>query len=90
MPEFLASKIYQQAAHELYQAPPLQMEELFNNGVVRYRVGKIISEAARKPEYGMEEFDRDSHDADKRALALAEKRFELKSFVRLLRIVGEG
>jgi hypothetical protein len=88
MPEFLASKIYQQAAHELYQAPPLRMEELFNNGVVRYRVGKIISEAARKPESGMEEFNCDSHDADKRVLA--EKRFELKSFVRLLRIVGEG
>ena len=88
MPEFLANKIYQQAAHELYQAPPLRMEELFNNSVVQYRVGKIISEAARKLEYEMEEFDRDSHHADKPALA--EKRFELKSFVRLLGIVGEG
>jgi hypothetical protein len=88
MPEFLASKIYQQAAHELYQAPPLRMEELFNNGVVRYRVGKIISEAALKPEYEMEEFDRDSYRVDKRILA--EKPFELKSFVRLLGITGEG
>jgi hypothetical protein len=88
MPEFLASKVYQQAVHELYQAPPLQMEELFNNGVVRYRVGKIISEAALKPEYEMEQSDRDSYPVDKRALA--DKRFELKSFVRLLGIVGEG
>jgi len=50
MPEFLARKVYQVAAQELTEAPPLPMEELFNDGVVRYRVGTIISDAAAKSE----------------------------------------
>jgi hypothetical protein len=48
MPEFLARKVYQVALQELTEAPPLPMEELFNEGVVRYRVGTIISDAVAK------------------------------------------
>jgi hypothetical protein len=51
MAEFLARKIYQQAALELSETPPLPMEDLFKDGVVRYRVGKIITDAVRKPEH---------------------------------------
>ena len=55
MPDFLARNVYQIAAQELSEGPAPPMEELFNNGVVRYRVGKIISDAVWKPHYEMEE-----------------------------------
>ena len=55
MREFLARKVYQVAAQELSEAPAPPMEELFKNGVVRYRVGKIISDAVCKPHCEMEE-----------------------------------
>jgi hypothetical protein len=55
MPESLARKVYQIAAQELLEAPALPMEGLFNNGVVQYRVGQIISDAVWKPDYEGEE-----------------------------------
>jgi len=55
MPELMARKIYQEAAHELFSQTPLPMEELLNNAVVRYRVGKIITEAVAGPEYPEDE-----------------------------------
>ena len=46
MPASMVREIYQVAAQELSEVPALPMEELFNNGVVQYRVGTIISDAA--------------------------------------------
>lgn len=51
MPELLARKIYEEVAHELFTKSPPPMEELFNNAAVRYRVGKIITEAASQGKY---------------------------------------
>jgi len=55
MPEFMARKIYQEAAQQLFSQPPLPMQELLDNAVVRYRVGKIITEAVNGPEYSEHE-----------------------------------
>ncbi|HEY2684253.1 MAG TPA: hypothetical protein VGI93_12130 [Steroidobacteraceae bacterium] len=51
MRELLASHIYKQAANDLFATPPLSMQDLFNNSAVRYRVGKVITEAAAHPKY---------------------------------------
>jgi hypothetical protein len=49
MPELLASKIYKEVAAELFAAEPPSLQELFNNAVVRYRVGQIITESVCAP-----------------------------------------
>ena len=43
MPDHEARKIYEEAAQELFGQSPLTIDELFNNGAVRYRVGQIIT-----------------------------------------------
>jgi hypothetical protein len=51
MPELMAMKIYQEAADQLFSEPPLPIEELLDDAMVRYRVGKIITESVTGPEY---------------------------------------
>jgi hypothetical protein len=48
-PELLAIRIDDSIPKNLFASPPLSLEQLFDDPIVRKRIGELISVAAKRP-----------------------------------------